>query len=141
MREIGESWYWDQRVREAPNRDDMIFRDPRRDRFWERVRQQIAPWEGLRTLDVCAGFGKFTLDEGIDFSYEMIELAKADGVTGIQMADARTYVPNKRYDVIYEVNSLHSLGWTPEQFYEHYGKHADIVACLECDRFTIFYGR
>lgn len=122
----------------APNEKDMLFLDPRREQFWERVRTQIEQWKDLSTYDMCCGYGQFTLHRGVDFSKEMIDLANQKSQREFLCADVRE-VDLPPVDVIYEVNSLHSLGWTPEQFYERFKGKAQVIACLEADRFTIFH--
>lgn len=137
-RNVGTPEYWNSRVKSHNNLQDMIFKDIRRDEFWERVDSQIRLWEDKKTIDVCCGYGRFTLDSGVDFSEEMIKLARGKFPDkNFTNADIKVFKPDK-VDVIYEVNSLHSLGWTPLQFYEHFKGRANIIACLECDIFTIF---
>lgn len=120
---------------------DMIFIDPRREKFWARVDQQLSLWKDYKSLDICCGYGRFTLDTGADFSAEMLKIAKERyperAFIEADIKGSRAFVD--RRDVIYEVNSLHSLGWTPEQFYAHFKGMAEIIACLEADRFTIFH--
>lgn len=142
-----EKEYWEERVKSAPNRKDMIFIDGRREEFWARVRNQVLDWMNYTVLDVCCGYGQFAncchpeRYTGIDFSEEMIKLAEKDNVDKRKfiLADIKNFKTEQKFDVVFEVNSLHSLGWTPEQFYEHFkGNASKMVACLEADRFTIF---
>lgn len=118
---------------------DMLFVDGRRDEYWRRVREQLMQWKDLRVLDVCCGFGQFA-DMfqnyiGVDFSEEMLKLARErnPGKEFI-LADAKQKVEGN-YDVIFEVNSIHSMGLSPEEFFKiHKAKY---VVCLEADQFTI----
>lgn len=135
--------YWEQRVLNAPNEKDMLFLDPRREEFWERVRGQLSVWCGKSVLDVCCGYGQFATIfsnyEGIDFSENMIALAKKKySQHDFRCIDIKTHLPNRLYDVIFEVNSLRSLGWSPEDFNNRFKEYAKIIVCLEADRFTIF---
>lgn len=145
MREIATSDYWNKRVIAAGgNLKDMIFIDPRREDFWERVWGQLSLWEDQDVLDVCCGFGKFShrfqMYTGLDVSEEMIGLARENyPAKDFHLFD----VLNDKYagmaDVVFEVNSLHSLGLTPQEFYDKFKDNArSVVACLECDQFTIF---
>jgi len=132
--------YWNERANVYKDNKDVLFLDPRRDAFWQRVRDMLKLWRDDKVLDVCCGYGQFAhlfKDYlGIDFSSEMIRRGTDKRLL---IADAREFSDGK-YDVIFEVNSLHSLGWTPEQFFEKYKDMANkIVACLECDKFTIFH--
>lgn len=136
---IGTVEYWNNRVKTAGNEKDMIFCDPRREKFWDAVRSQIGQWKDLDSLEVCCGYGQFTMKEGGDFCPEMLTLAR-NKYPELTFFELNTKVGNTReYQLIYEVNSLHSLGWTPEQFHEKYKGKAQIIACLEADKFTIFY--
>lgn len=146
-----EKGYWESRVKNAPNEKDMLFIDGRREEFWARVRNQLGPWKGLNVLDIACGYGQFSnlfLPDkytGMDFSEEMLKLAKQKNPDKtFKQADIRELELDKKYDVIFEVNSLRSLGMTPEQFNEKFNKNANkVVACLEADVFTIYqnYGR
>lgn len=138
--EINTKEYWNNRVIKSPNEKDMLFLDARREVYWTNVHKQIAKWEGSK-LDLCCGYGQFSQDGeylGVDFSEEMIKLAKTKYPDReFKVADVRKYRA-KKYDIIYEVNSLHSMGMTPEEFYNKFKKKAKIIACLEADSFFIW---
>lgn len=139
--------YWNARVKGAKNEKDMIFLDPRREEFWRRVEVQLALWKDLKVLDIACGFGRFAGGfnpekyVGMDFSDEMYHLAKEkfprhrfehwDAGAGM----LTLLCP---FDIIFEVNSLKSLGMTAEDFISKYKPYARVaVACLEADRFTV----
>lgn len=125
----------------------MIFLDRRRDEFWRRVAAQFELWKDLNVLDVCCGFGRWagvwTPEKyaGVDFSEEMLKLAreKNPGHNFFLGNAKEDPCPKTEFDVIFEVNSLRSLGWSPEQFHERFsGLGSKAVACLEADKFTIY---
>ena len=139
------SEYWDARVKASANRDDMIFIDGRRQEFWKRVWEQLDAWKNHEVVDVACGFGKFskafppTRYRGIDFSAEMLQIARVEnpGVVFDQV-DAKAVQSFPKVDVIFEVNSLKSLGMTAEEFINKFRPYARVaVACLEADRFTV----
>lgn len=139
--------YWEHRVRTAKNREDMIFVDGRRDAFWHRVRRQLGEWaaQDMRVIDVACGFGKFAgiftpaTYLGVDFSEEMLAIAaKEKPLYHFVAGDAKLFVPPSGVDVIFEVNSLKSLGMTVDDFIKHFSPYAKTsIACLEADRFVI----
>ncbi len=137
--------YWDTRVLEARNEDDMIFIDGRRDEFWRRVRRQLQVWRSMYVMDVACGFGKFAAEfeppyyQGVDFSAEMIKLANEKFPHHeFRRVDIHDDKPYGMRDVIFEVNSLKSLGMTAEQFINKFSPYARMaVACLEADEFRI----
>ncbi len=138
--------YWNLRVATATNDDDMIFLDPRRGQFWERVHAELRKWHGdFQVLDVACGFGRFAKEfdparyQGFDFSEEMLKLARErNPFHTFHQTDVRGDRKFPRVDVVFEVNSLRSLGLTAEEFIAKFRPYAKIaVACLEADRFTI----
>lgn len=138
--------YWDERVKSAKNDDDMLFIDGRREEYWRRVADQLALWKDLRVLDVACGFGHFAgifqtnLYDGIDFSGEMIALANRKHPSyRFKRIDIHQDEPyDGDWDVIFEVNSLRSLGMTADDFIKKYAKNARMaVATLEADEFRI----
>lgn len=145
--DISTEAYWNERVRTSRNRDEMLFVDARRDEFWRRVRRQLDDWagQGYTVLDLCCGFGKYANTfipaayHGVDFSGEMIKLArKEQTMYTFEQADVRNYVPGRQYDVILEINSLHSMGMTPQEFANKFSPYAKVsVATLEADSFII----
>lgn len=96
--------------------------------------------------DICCGYGQFASlfrpDKyvGIDFSEEMVKLAEQKNPGyDFALGDIRTMPFSSVRDIIFEVNSLHSLKWTPEQFFERFKPFAKVaVACLEADQFIIY---
>lgn len=137
--------YWNDRVKKIPDPKDMLFLDGRREDFWQRVRYYLRGMEPGPVLDLCCGYGQFsrlfaTNDYlGIDFSKEMIKLAKEKNPNYQFIEhDVKTFIPEP-VDVIFEVNSLRSLGMSAEDFittFKPYAKRA--VACLEADQFIIY---
>lgn len=122
---------------------DMIFMDGRREEFWSRVFKQLELWKDLDVLDVACGFGKFSGPFskylGMDFSTEMLKkAAELHPAKDFVLADFKQTALNKTWDVIFEVNSLKSLGLKQEEFMEIATPHTrKFVACLEADSFTI----
>lgn len=142
-----EQGYWEERIKlYKDNLADMIFLDPRREDYWGRVKQELQSWPVLEVLDVCCGYGQFSdmfhsKDyTGIDFSQGMIELAnKLHPDYCFKQMDIKEISAFDKFDIIFEVNSLRSLGWTSDQFFEKFKPYAKkIIACLECDEFKIF---
>ena len=140
--------YWDDRVRTAKNREDMIFLDSRRDEYWRRVRAQLSEWakEGLTVLDVACGFGRFATIfmpaqyRGIDFSEEMLKIATRENPLYAfeGMSAHEVNLRPAAFDVIFEVNSLRSLGMSPEDFVKRFSPYANVaVATLEADEFRV----
>jgi SAM-dependent methyltransferase len=140
---IGTSEYWDKRVIENKNDEiGMIMRDSRIYEYTKRVNEILSSWKDKKVLDLCCGYGRysehFSKYLGVDFSKEMIALAKSKYDKEFVVADIKEYRTGELYDVIFEVNSLHSLGMTEEDFFNKF--KAPIVACLEMDKFTIKQG-
>lgn len=144
------SEYWDERVKTAGNEDDMIFIDGRRSAYWERVRRQLNVWRTHHVLDVACGFGKFAAEfeppyyRGVDFSEEMLKLARGKFPHHLFLRRSAREVLHElekggeRPDVIFEVNSLRSLGMTAEEFINKFKPYVQVaVACLEADEFRI----
>lgn len=140
--------YWDRRVRDYKNdRRNMLFRDPRFNEYESRTRALLMTWEDSMVLDVCCGYGRFAKIFkkeqylGFDFSQEMIKIAEAENPEyQFFQSDIREQTKlAKQYDVVFEVNSLHCMGLSPEAFFEKYKGYAKkSVACLEADLFTVF---
>lgn len=137
--------YWDSRVKKIPDKKDMLFLDGRREEFWERARQTLLQWHNLEVLDVCCGYGQFAPVfepgnyTGVDFSEEMIRLANQElDLYNFVLLNAKDFTPAQEYDVVFEVNSLRSLGWTAEEFINYYKPFAKrAVISLEADQFII----
>lgn len=147
--------YWNQRVRDNIGDDQaMLFRDPRFDNYERLVIQFLVSVIRPRdvVLDVCAGFGRFSRLVigreaewfGVDFSHEMEKLWKERGAIGgytLGACQKPDLWCKRSFDLIFEVNSLHVLGWTPIQFrdtYVPYLNRPGRIACLECEEFTVF---
>jgi len=134
--------WWDNRVKELKhNLKDLIFLNDHREEYWRRVDELLSLYKDKKVLDVCCGYGRFSNFKdytGIDFSSEMLKLAKE------QNPDKNFILHNGKdgykgqYDIVFEVNSLHSLGITPEEFYDLYKDQADYVMCLERNIFYIY---
>lgn len=142
MREIATADYWNKRVKESDNLKDMLFKDPRREEFWRRVREQLSLWKDMPALDVCCGYGQFADIfgdyYGIDISDEMLNLASKRNLDKqFLLKDILDIEFDNHEGLVFEVNSLHSLGLTPQEFANKFPK-AKIIACLEADVFTIF---
>ena len=142
MRDIATADYWNKRVKETPDLKDMLFKDPRREEFWRRVRAQLSLWKDMPALDVCCGYGQFAdmFEDyfGIDISDEMLTIASQRNPDKQFLLKDILGVPKEDHSgLVFEVNSLHSLGLSPQEFANKFSK-AKIVACLEADVFTIF---
>lgn len=133
-------------MKAAKNEEDMIFIDGRRHDYWDRVRRQLQVWKSMYVLDVACGFGKFAEGfeppyyQGIDFSAEMLKRARQKFPHHkFRLGSARDIEGSKEmFDVIFEVNSLRSLGMTAEDFINKYRPYARMaVACLEADEFRV----
>lgn len=136
--------YWEDRVRTASNLKDMIFKDGRRDEFWARADKLLEHYaaQGHVALEIACGYGRFSQafapDKyvGVDFCEGMVNLAreKYPQHTFVQL-DAKTPgIITTKYSIIYEVNSLKSLGMTYEQFFERFAPMAKVaVVCVEAD--------
>lgn len=124
----------------------MIFEDPRFDQYTMKVNTVLKAFNKFTALDIACGYGRFCENFnpenyiGVDFSENMIDLAKKTYPKYIfENGDARKGGFTKRkYDVVFEVNSLKSLNMSAAQFIEEYGKYANLfVCCLEADEFII----
>jgi len=133
-------------VKKSPNRADMIFMDERRDQYWAYTENFLRDlFGGLVVLDVACGFGRFAkcfnpeLYHGVDFSAEMLDIAGTENPDcSFFHEDAKNFVPPVEMNVIFEVNSLRSLGMTQQEFVDHYKQYANMfVACIEADQFCI----
>ena len=136
--------YWNNRVKQIPDMKDMLFLDGRREEYWTRVRHYLMGMEPGEVLDIACGYGQFAKIFkpkdyiGVDFSQEMIKLAKEKNPDYIFICqDAKTFTCEPG-DYVIEVNSLRSLAMTAEQFIEKFKPYAKrAVVCLEADRFVI----
>lgn len=136
--------YWEARVKQhGGDLDGMIFKDVRRDEFWRRAFAQLAPFKDMYVLDVACGWGRFSqaFDPakyvGVDFCDGMLELARKryPDHTFMQF-DVKGGGVDGKYDIVYEVNSLKSLGMSYEQFFERFAPMARVaVVCIEADEF------
>lgn len=129
------------------NPQALLFRDPRFKEYEARTFEYLKVWNTSKVIDIACGYGRFAYIfhpdnyTGFDFSEEMIKFAseKRPGYVFLKMDARKENELPLNNDLVFEVNSLHSLGMTPEQFYEKFEKYAiKAVACLEADRFTIF---
>lgn len=144
MQNIRTIDYWNNRVKNNKhNLRDLIFLDRNRDEYWRRVDNLLSLYKHLKVLDVCCGYGRFSNFKnytGIDFSPEMIKLAKEKNPNKVfKLANALEYFDNDKYDLVFEVNSLHSLGLTADEFFKKFKKNATkYILCLEKDFFNIY---
>jgi len=140
---IGTPEYWDNRVKTSSDEMSMIMLDSRLPEYTKRVNDVLSGWKDKKVMDVCCGYGRYSEHFknyiGLDFSKEMIALAKKKYPDkDFFVKDGKDHRPGELYDVVFEVNSLHSMGITEEDFYKLYKGCASVVACLEMDKFTIF---
>lgn len=145
--------YYEERVKQFKKKGDfrnMIFIDPRREEYWRRTNEILKAIirPGDKVLDVGCGYGrvypiiKEITDgyEGIDFCKEMIKLAREkypDG-TFYLIDDANTFIPDKKYDVIFHVNALGILGDQEKWFKKWKDFTKRSIASLDCDEFLIY---
>lgn len=123
----------------------MIFEDPRFDEFTRRVEQVLYALRGHTALDIACGYGRFAHCfvpqdyTGVDFSENMVELSKQFPGYKFICEDVKKWNGgNRKWDVVFEVNSLKSLDMTPTEFFDKYSKYASkFIACLEADEFII----
>jgi ubiquinone/menaquinone biosynthesis C-methylase UbiE len=150
--------YWDARAR--IHRDDgqqkLIYNVAWCDEHADRCRRWFAGGvlRDHKVLDVCCGYGRFQPPvlawggqwTGLDFSREMHEMWKPKMLRGEFIVgcarNPEIFLAGRErsFDVIFEVISLHVLGWTPLEFRDFYRpwlKPSGVIACLE-DDFTIF---
>lgn len=140
--------YWNERALTISGDRDVLFLDKRRDEFWRRTWKIIRSWSDneYEVLDVCCGWGQFSpifeqkKYQGIDFSENMLARAKQKyPKNNFTLANAKEFKLPRPVDVVFEVNSLHSLGVKPQEFFEMYKSMAKVaVACLEADSFIIY---
>lgn len=133
--------YWDERVRTAPDLKSMIFIDRRFDEYEARVRAILSGWKGS-ALDIACGYGRYSAFDdylGVDFSGEMLKLAIEKHPDKLfQQANIKSWKPDRKFDYIFEVNSLRSLGMSQDDFLNLFTPFANkAVACLEADQFFI----
>lgn len=117
-----------------------VLADTRAGKHDEMVRSFLKQFSNNSALEISCGFGRMANEipdyRGIDFSEEMIRRANNPKCI---VADAHEYLPDKNYDVIFEVISLSSLNQTPTEFFERWKKYANkYVICFEVDTFYIF---
>lgn len=136
--------YWDDRVRSTANLKSLVFEDVHFDEFDEKTRQILNLFKDKRVLDVGCGYGRlsdiFANYTGIDFSSEMIKLAKKLHPDKIfSVVDVHTIKDLDDFDIIFECMSLSSLGMDEDAFCDLFKFLAKTIICIEPDRFTIFY--
>lgn len=103
----------------------MIFLDGRRAEYWRRVFAYLGEHKDAKVLDVACGFGKFAHlfkpenYMGIDFSEEMIKLAKEKNPGyAFFVMDYKDDILRDQFDLVFEINSLRSLGLNYYDFIE-----------------------
>lgn len=132
--------YWDKRVREVKDLKKMVFDDVDFNRFEAETLKILTPYKNAKVLDVGCGYGRlseyFTNYTGIDASEEMIKLAT-------KLHPDKNFIwakfgeMDKKYDLVFEVMCLSSLGVKPEEFKDVYD--AKVVMCLEPKEFNIYF--
>lgn len=138
MNKMNTKEYWNDRASSGQSPRDLVYASVDFERFDTETRKILSLFADKKVLDVGCGYGRlsdiFTNYLGIDFSEEMIKLA-------------REQYPNKRFevaettdeqfDVVFECMCLTSLRMTAKAFAKKYP--APVVMCLEPKQFTIFY--
>lgn len=106
--------YWNERVKSHKNEKRMIWygQEYKFDTMDRVARNILSMFSDCTALELCCGYGRmcdvFKPDKylGIDFSEEMIKLAhKKYSKYNFSVADIKTFEPDKKYDVIFEVMS------------------------------------
>jgi SAM-dependent methyltransferase len=107
--------YWEWRVKShADNEQRMIWygQDYKWDTLNRVANHILSMFENCTALELGCGYGRmchnFDQDKylGIDFSEEMIKLAKEKYPEyNFQLADINTFVPDKHYDIIFDIMS------------------------------------
>lgn len=137
------SEWWNNRVKERRhNLKDLIFNDDYREQFWANVDALLRLYSECSVADIGCGYGRFAKHFGdylgVDFSHEMLELAKKENPKKNFISGKCLDPLPKRVDVVFEVNCLHSFGVSREEFISYYKQFArKAVVCVELNGVTI----
>ena len=129
--------YWNERVKNAPKIDwHLVFDSTRFEEMDKNHRQILSLFKDKKVLDFGCGYGRmsdmFENYTGIDFSEEMIKLAKE------KYPDKRfEMTTDEKFDVVFAVMCLSSLGITAQEFAKRWD--APTVIVLEPFETNIFY--
>lgn len=134
--------YWNERVRnrkfDSKGERDIVYQHVDFERFDAETRKILEVFKDKKVLDVGCGYGRLAdvipNYTGIDFSEEMIALAKA------KHPHKRFFVAehlDEQFDVVFEAMCLSSFGISPREFADRYPN--SIVVCFEPKEFNIFY--
>jgi SAM-dependent methyltransferase len=108
------------------------------------VRKVIQSYKNDSVLEIACGYGRFANEFqdylGIDFSDVMIQRAQENHPgKQFRVENARTFKPEKQYDVIFQVISRTSLKQSPEEFYEQWKPYArKFIIYFELEMFVAF---
>ena len=138
MNERANKEYWNERVLDSKNDRDLVFNSVDFNRFDTETRKILSIYKDAKVLDFGCGYGRmsdmFTNYTGIDFSEEMIKLAK-------KKYHNKTFIVGDRvegeYDLAFEVMCLSSLGMTAQEFADTCS--SPVVMCFEPKEFTIIF--
>ncbi len=155
MEDYHSKEYWNDRTRrgiEKGDLDNMIFEDVRLGDYRQRVGALLkalvkSEW---KVLDICCGFGFhsqwFSKEQytGIDFSEEMIDLAKQKYPDkNFILGDVMKHAQIGKFDVVFEVNSGRVLLDDDfpriKELLSEYATKAVII--LEVDYMAIWYAK
>lgn len=136
--------YWNTRVLELEgDKGNMVWSSRFRDGHLKWFNELISSFKNSPVLDVGCGYGRVSplfMGEyhGIDFSEEMIRVAKKEYPTkSFEVADAYTYVPEKKYGVIL-VFHLSGLPEREKEIVEHYIRYCtEALIIVYGDRVTV----
>jgi trans-aconitate methyltransferase len=133
--------YWDWRVKSHKNDEQKMiwYGEDWKNKALDLIVEQILTmFEGCTALDLGCGFGRFaqffdpTLYLGVDFSPEMIKLAKQKYSNyTFEVGDIREYTPKRQYDVIFEVMSGIDFALDHKGFIDTFSPYATVaVICI-----------
>jgi len=133
--------YWNKRVKQhKSNEQRMIwYGDDWKHEAINFITERIlTTFEGCTALDLGCGFGRWChlfyphKYLGVDFSSEMISLAKEkNSAYDFEVDDIKTYVPKKKFDLIFEVMSAGDFALQTSEFVEKYTPYANVaVVCI-----------
>lgn len=133
--------YWDFRVKQLKNNEQRMiwYGDDWKHKAMAVIEEQILTmFAGAHVLDLGCGFGRMskyfdpTLYLGVDFSNEMIKLAKEKYPNyTFEVADIREYIPKRQYDVIFEVMSAGDFALGFSDFVKKFEPFARVaIVCI-----------
>lgn len=147
MSDLTSRDYWNERTKSMKeDLNGMVFMDTRVQEHYNAVCKILSSVNGphATVLDIGCGWGRFADTfwpesyTGVDFSEEMVVLAKSKYPSHTFVHGDAHALPEKQYDVVFGVIVTSSLGITPKEFIEKYTPYAKrFVMCFEPDEFLI----